>query len=169
VVAKSIKPIRVRLLISVFLCSIWGREGSAQSAEPVAAPRTAYLELYVNSSDPKHFTAVLDRAIALQQKETIPIAAIYHIGDFNNVTPETQAKLWRARLKLFALSGVPSDLPIVTSPAWVFVTAHERRIVEGTVWIENFIDDAGEFRDGSQMANPAGSAPPTPKEKMEGF
>jgi hypothetical protein len=146
------------------------QDGSAQSTENVVErPKTTYLELYVNSKDPKHFNAIIERAVRLQQSNVIPISAVYHIGDFNSVTPDIQGKLWRTKLKLFALSGVPSDLPITTSPAWVFVTRGGRRIVEGATSIESFIDDSGEFRDGSHIRDPLAVATPELGQKMEGF
>ncbi len=147
-----------------------GQRCAAQNVEVVRQqPKESYLELYVNSKDQKHFTTVIDRVVRLQQSGKIPIATIYHIGDFNVVTPELRATLWRSKIKLFGLSEVPRDMPIKTSPAWVFVTLSGRRIVEGTLAIENFIDARGSFRDGSQMQDPVAASPTSPQQQMEGF
>ncbi len=156
--------------VSLVLVFFWTQRCAAQTSEAaVEKPKENYLELYVNSKEPKHFATVIDRAVRLQQKNLIPIAAVYHIGDFNAVTPEIRAKLWSGKLKLFALSGVPSDVPVTTSPAWVFVTLSGRRIVEGTLAIESFVDEQGAFRDGSRIPDPAAALQATPLQKMEGF
>jgi hypothetical protein len=151
------------------LCAAQTAAAQQSSAESAEQSKESYFELYVNSKDQKHFSAVVERAVRVQQGNTIPIAAMFHIGDFNVITPEISAKLSRARIKLFALSGVPSDLPITTSPAWVFVTLTGRRIVEGTFAIERFIDARGAYRDGSQIPDPAAGVPTQPAETMEGF
>ncbi len=155
--------------VSLMLAFLIAHRCDAQSSAVEQQPKENYLELYVSSKDQKHFATVIDRAVRLQQKNSIPIAAIYHIGDFNSVTPEIRAKLWSSKLKLFALSGVPSDLPIIASPAWIFVTLSGRRIVEGTVAIESFVDEQGAFRDGARIPDPAAALQATPLQKMEGF
>ncbi len=158
------------LSLTLTLVSLATQRCAAQDSEgSEEQPKENYLELYVNSKDHKHFNAVIDRAVRLQEKNTIPIAAIYHIGDFNAVTPAVRAKLWKGKLKLFALSAVPSDLPITSSPAWVFVTLSGRRIVGGTLAIERFVDEQGAFRDGSQIRDPADAPPTPPTQKLEKF
>lgn len=139
------------------------------AAEVQTIAKSSYLELYVNSKDSKHFTTVIDHVLRLQQRSLLPISALYHIGDHNNVTPEMRARLWQGRIRIYALSRVPSDLPLKVSPAWIFITPNGRRIVEGTLAIEHFIAPSGEFRDGSSIRDSVNPTSPESGEKMEDF
>ena|GEM_PF-4147713 len=160
----------VLMLLSLLIIALQKADVAAENIDQKKTElKTTYLELYVSSSDPNHFSSVIERALRVSQRNLVPIAAIYHIGNYNNVTPEIIQKLQVAKLKIFALTEVPSDLPLASSPAWIFVTSSGRRIVEGTIAIDSFIDDSGEFRDGSNIRDPLAEATPEIIEKMEGF
>jgi hypothetical protein len=163
---------RPRLVIFLTLLSIVLQIEEVCAASPdqkTGESSTTYLELYVNSSDPAHFSAVIERALRMSQTNLVPIGAIYHIGNHNNISPEIKSKVHAAKIRLYALTEVPSDLPLTTSPAWIFVTSSGRRIVEGTLSIGSFVDEQGEFRDGSNIRDPLADTPPEKVEKMEGF
>lgn len=134
-----------------------------------AASHTSYLEVWVDSSDASHLSAVLARVSAIQERGQLPVVAVYHLGSYKNITPEVRARLHRLKVRLIAQSAVPSDLPVVNSPAWIFVSPQGRHIVEGTLAIEPFIGPSGDFVDGSKVAASSAAGPVRDTVKMEGF
>lgn len=141
---------------------------AAESAAQ-AASRTSYLEVWVDSRDASHLSAVLARVSAIQERGQLPVMAVYHIGSYKNITPEIRARLHRQKVRLIAQSAVPSDLPVVNSPAWIFISPQGRHIVEGTLAVEPFIGPSGDFVDGSKIAASSVAGPPRETVKMEGF
>jgi hypothetical protein len=125
--------------------------------------------VWVDSSDASHFAAVVARVVAIQERGQIPVTVVYHVGSYKIASMELHARLTRAKVRLIAQSGVPSDLPVVNSPAWVFVTPQGRHIVEGTLGVEPFIGPNGDFVDGSKVAASSAASAPRETVKMEGF
>jgi len=165
------------LLLALLITAASAQAQSPLAEQPSAAPTEAalqpihrtYVELYVNSKDAKHLFRVLSKVISIRKKNQLDIPAVFHIGDYHNVTPELIGELGSLNTRVYPLQRIPSDLPITTSPAWVIVTSSGRYIVEGILGINRLVDENGEFIEPSKVKPESADELATPTPSMQGF
>ena len=111
--------------------------------------------LYVNSADKTHFESVVNRAISLRDKDPrFRLSAIFHVGDYQNVSEALKEALRKRAIHLEGLSHMPTTIGAETSPLWLIRTPDVDHLVEGPIQIERCLDEMGEYRDPESSTEP---------------
>lgn len=123
-------------------------DGNAASVSQPGNFRTVMrVTLYVSSKDKAHFEAVMHKALRLADgNPNARIGAIFHIGDYRNVSPTILQEAKAKKIFVMGLGQVPANLNVTSSPTWFLQNAEGEYVVEGASAIEKFIGRQGEYR-----------------------
>jgi hypothetical protein len=145
------------LLILILWSSLIAYAQPAQQALSNPSGSTIYLKpgisiiLYVNSADKIHFESVVNRAIYLRDNDPrFRLSAIFHVGDYRNVSDSLKDSLQKRAIYLEGISHVPLPMAAETSPLWLIRTPDADHFVEGPVQIERCLDESGGYREPTQ-------------------
>jgi len=151
------------------------KESAGNSAEPAKAasspPALAaqdhmppVVTLYVSSLDREHFNRAFNSALKLQHSGMLSVSAIWHVGDYRNITAVQQDALARAGFNLLPLSSLPDNLQGRQSPLWAVLLADGPAYLSGIFDIMRFIGLDGKLKRDLNSA-----APVSPAQKLDGF
>ncbi len=130
--------------------------------QPQVETKKPVVSLFVNSLDRSHFGRVIEEAIRLHDAKRAVVVGIFHIGDYEAVTPEIEQELRRRGIAVHQVNSVFRELFAESSPTWVVSTPQGRHVAEGFLEITPFFDEWGEF-------DPKRSEEPEENSKVEGF
>jgi hypothetical protein len=157
-------------------------EASLQSADSSAEPHdqpeqkedsrafpATIVSVYVNSKDGAHLTRVLSKALQVKKKDDVALTSIFHLGDYRNVPASLAEELEADGVVINPINEIPATLPISQSPAWLFQSRDGYRIVEGTLDIEQFYDELGNFREPVHFIDTSKEQATPLHQKLAGF
>lgn len=120
------------------------------------------IHLFVSSLDHGHFARVVEGATRIHDRGHASVKALFHIGDYEAVTPEIEQRLEQRGIALVQVGEVPVELFAEVSPVWRVATPIGYHVAEGFIEIDRFFDEWGEF-------NPARGEEKKISSNMDGF
>ena len=145
------------VVLSLWLSTTaYAQNPPSDMSEPPSSPSQSigYLKpgvsiiLYVNSADKTHFESVVNRAMYLRDKDPrFRLSAIFHVGDYQNVSEGLKEALRKRAIHLEGLSHMPTTIGAETSPLWLIRTPDADHFVEGPIQIERCLDEVGGYRE----------------------
>ncbi len=120
------------------------------------------VHVFVNSLERTHFNRVIQEAIRLHDAKRAVVFGVFHIGDYEAVTPAIEQELSSREIRIYQVGSVFSELFAESSPLWVVATRQGRHVAEGFLEITPFFDEWGEY-------NPKRAEEPEVSSTMEGF
>ncbi len=136
--------------------------GTSRVSPPRHDAKKATISVFVNSLDREHFGRVVQEVVRLHDAHRAVFAGIFHIGDYEAVTPEVEKELSKRKISIYQLTSVLPELFAEVSPTWVVSTREGRHVAEGFLEIERFFDEWGEY-------NPKRGEESVEHSKMEDF
>ena len=124
--------------------------------------RRLLVAVYVNSLDKQHFRSVIEEVVRLHDQKLAFVTSVYHIGDYQAITPEVSSAMAKRGISIVQLGGPPPQLQTITSPTWEIRTKQGRHIAEGVIRIRESLNEWGEY-----VPRPA--SPEVSDAKLEGF
>jgi hypothetical protein len=118
--------------------------------------------VFVNSLERTHFNRVIQEAIRLHDAKRAVVVGVFHIGDYESMTPQIQQELNSREIGYYQAEAVFRELFAESSPTWVVSTQQGRHVAEGFLEIYPFFDEWGEY-------SPKRVEEPEDRSTMEGF
>lgn len=152
--------------------SAQAQQGGAPQMPVDNRPKTT-LSVVVNSLELEHLTAVVKKVESLAKSKRVSVLSVMHIGTPENMSAAMTELLYSLDIGVVYTEVLPTDLPIATSPTWIFQTAQGKYIVEGGMDPERFISPSGDYvAVGLPSSAPVAGNPPrgnNPGATMEGM
>ncbi len=124
--------------------------------------KKSVVSVFVNSLDRSHFNRVLEEAIRLHDSNRVIMSGVFHIGDFEALTPTLEQNLSSRGIAIHQIAAADRELFAEFSPTWVISTRKGRHVAEGFLEIVPFFDEWGEY-------DPKRGEEPEKPSKMEDF
>jgi hypothetical protein len=128
----------------------------------VRNPKRLAVQVFVNSLDHTHFARVVDAALHIHDRGYAVVMNLFHIGDYQAVTPAIEQALADRGISVVQVEEVPVELFAEVSPVWKVATPIGYHVAEGFIEIGSFFDEWGEF-------NPADGDDDEKSSNMDGF